>query len=486
MNEKKKPHILPALIVFIIMAMISGIYALVFLMQHTPDKNRIIEGVYVDGINISGMTAEEAQAAIEQYTNGKSARTLTVDVNGKKVRTTLDELEFHAEENDTVEKAMSLGKTGSFLENYREVNRIKEEHVNYTLSYTYSEKKVKKFVKKKCGKNVKKAKNATVKMENGEFKYTKSRDGISVDVDATIDVIKSAVEQTLEGDIEVEAILIVEKPEITYEQVKKCKDKIGSFSTSFSAGNVSRSKNLANAARLISGSVVYPGETFSVHDTISPMTEENGYYAAPSYNNGKVEDSIGGGVCQVSTTLYNAILRAELEIVQRAPHSMVVSYVKPSMDAAIAGDYKDFKFRNNTDVPVLIQGWTDSGQLYFNVYGEETRDPDRKVEFVSEVLKKTEPGEDKVVLDPTKPPSYEHVEQSAHIGYEAVLWKVVTENGKTTKKQINSSSYKAVPRTVTKGSGKEEPKATKKPKSTDKPKATEKPKETKKPAKETD
>ena len=149
MNEKKKPHILPALIVFIIMAMISGIYALVFLMQHTPDKNRIIEGVYVYGINISGMTAEEAQAAIEQYTNGKSARTLTVDVNGKKVQTTLEELEFHAEENDTVEKAMSLGKTGSFLENYREVNRIKEEHVNYTLSYTYSEKKVKKFVKKK-------------------------------------------------------------------------------------------------------------------------------------------------------------------------------------------------------------------------------------------------------------------------------------------------------------------------------------------------
>ena len=91
-----------------------------------------------------------------------------------------------------------------------------------------------------------------------------------------------------------------------------------------------------------------------MHDTISPLTEENGYYAAPSYSNGEVVDSIGGGVCQVSTTLYNAVLKAELEVVERSPHSMVVSYVKPSMDAAIAGDYKDFKFRNDTEVPIYI------------------------------------------------------------------------------------------------------------------------------------
>ena len=170
-------------------------------------------------------------------------------------------------------------------------------------------------------------------------------------------------------------------------------------------------------------------------------------------------------MCQVSTTLYNAVLRAELEVVERSPHSMVVSYVKPSMDAAIAGDYKDFKFRNDTDVPVLIRGGAGGGTIWFSVYGAETRPADRKIEFVSEVLKKIEPGEDKVTLDPNQPPTYEKVTQSAHIGYEAVLWKIVTENGKQTKKQINSSSYKAVPRYVTRGSGKAvaTPKPSKKP-----------------------
>ena len=480
MTRKPRPHILPAMIVFIIMAMLIAMYVMVFYMWDQPDPDRIIDGVYVDGIDLSGMTATEAEAAISAYTDTKSDRKLIVDVNGKTIETGLADLEFKAADNDIVEEAMKLGKTGNFIENRDEVKRIASEHVEYTISYTYSEKKLKKFVKKECGKLTKKAKNATVKLVDGELKYTKSRQGLKIDVDQTISDITKAVEETLEGDIEVTATVTVKEPSVTYEQAKKCKDRIGTFSTEYAASNVSRSKNVANAASLINGSVIKPGETFSVHDTISPMTEENGYYNAPSYNNGEVVDSIGGGVCQVSTTLYNAVLRAELEVVERSPHSMVVSYVKPSMDAAIAGDYKDFKFRNNTDVPVLIRGWADSGTLTFIVYGEETRDPDRTVEFESEVLKTIEPGEDKVTLDPTKPPSYEQVTQSAHIGYEAVLWKIVTENGESTKTQVNSSSYKAVPRYVTKGSGKET-KATPTP-TPEKTKATASPKPTKKPS----
>lgn len=236
------------------------------------------------------------------------------------------------------------------------------------------EKVLKKFVKKKCKKMCTSAQNAQVSMENGEFVYTDSQEGVTLDVAATVENIQKAVSEAKDDTsaIRVVAAVEVEKPKISKETAERCKDKIGSFSTTFNAGNVNRSKNVANAARLISGSVLYPGETFSVHDAISPLTEENGYYAAASYNQGKVEDTLGGGVCQVSTTLYNAVLRAELEVVERSPHSMVVSYVKPSMDAAIAGDYKDFKFKNNTDVPIYIQGGTYSGTLYFNIYGEET------------------------------------------------------------------------------------------------------------------
>ena len=171
------------------------------------------------------------------------------------------------------------------------------------------------------------------------------------------------------------------------------------------------------------------------------------------------------------------------------------------MDAAIAGDYKDLKFRNNTDVPVYIEGGTVSGSVYFHVYGEETRSPDRKVEYESETLETIQPGEDKITYDKTKPASFTQVTQEAHIGYKAVLWKIVTENGESKKTQVNSSTYKAEPRYVTKGGAKatatpkpgetpkpaasskpaKTPKATKAPTATKEPKATPAPKQTEAP-----
>lgn len=114
---------------------------------------------------------------------------------------------------------------------------------------------------------------------------------------------------------------------------------------------------MTNGCRLIDGTLLYPGDEFSTYETVAPFSEANGYYMAGSYLNGKVVDSIGGGICQVSTTLYNAVLLAELDVTMRYNHSMVVSYVDPSADAAIAeSSGKDFKFVNNTDYPIYIEG----------------------------------------------------------------------------------------------------------------------------------
>lgn len=110
-----------------------------------------------------------------------------------------------------------------------------------------------------------------------------------------------------------------------------------------------------------------------------PFTEENGYAPAASYANGTVVESFGGGICQVSTTLYQAVLQAELEVTERHNHSMIVKYVEPSMDAAIAEGAKDFRFVNNTEAPIYIEGYTYGGKIYFNLYGEEYRSADRKV-----------------------------------------------------------------------------------------------------------
>ena len=108
--------------------------------------------------------------------------------------------------------------------------------------------------------------------------------------------------------------------------------------------------------------------------------------------NGLTVDTYGGGICQVSSTLYNAVILAELGVAQRQPHSMLVDYVKPSQDAAIAGDYKDMKLENTTDAPIYIEGYMSGGNITFTIYGKETRPANRSIKFVSETLSTTDPG----------------------------------------------------------------------------------------------
>lgn len=468
----RKQRFGPAFLVLAIMFVLIGAYVCYAYNKAKPDDDKICKGVYIENIDVSGKTREEAEAAVLEYASKLGTRILEVDVNGKKVQSTLAAIGYKCSAKEAIDQAIAQGKSGNILSNYARLREIEEEHVVYNLEFTYSEKKLKQFVSGDCGDKCQKAKNSKIKMSNGKLVYTEAREGVTIDVDQTVSGIKKALSEQEDTEVvQVQAVVALEEPTVTKEEASRCKDKLGTFTTTFNASNVSRSKNVANAARLINGNVVYPGQTFSVHDTISPLTEENGYYDAPSYSNGQVVDSVGGGVCQVSTTLYNAVLRAELEIVERSPHSMLVTYVSPSMDAAIAGDYKDFKFRNNTDVPVYIEGGTVSGSVYFRIYGEETRSSGRKVTFESETIETIAPGADKVTYDKTQPASYFVVTQEAHQGCRAVLWKIVTENGKTEKIQVNSSTYNAEPRYVVRGgagTAGSRPKETKKPSEADK------------------
>ena len=137
----------------------------------------------------------------------------------------------------------------------------------------------------------------------------------------------------------------VTKPQGSEEELSKVKDVLGTFSTNYASSASGRKANIANGSKKINGSVIYPGEEFSVYQTVSPFNADNGYKLAGAYENGTTVDAYGGGICQVSTTLYNAVIRAELEVTERSGHSMIVGYVDPSADAAIAGEYKDLSLK---------------------------------------------------------------------------------------------------------------------------------------------
>ena len=261
-------------------------------------------------------------------------------------------------------------------------------------------------------------------------------------------------------DAEVELKLDMEKPTIKKADLESLQDELGSYTTN--AGWGDRVQNIRRATELINGTVVMPGEEFSVEQATLPYTEENGYVAGSAYENGQIVESIGGGLCQVSTTLYNAVLYAELEVTRRAPHSMSVRYVEPSRDAMIAEGISDFKFVNNYDTPILIEGYIDgNNQLGFYIYGKDTRAAGHSVEFESETLETTEYTK-KYVEDTESAVGSQETEGAGMDGSTARLWKITYENGEEVSREvINNSTYQTSDVTVKVGTKSDNAEATK-------------------------
>lgn len=238
------------------------------------------------------------------------------------------------------------------------------------------------------------------------------------------------------------------KPEIQASDLKELSDVLGTFQTYYGDDGSSKAINVEAGANHIGGHLVKPGEEFSANTAMEPYTEENGYTEGGSYENGQVVQTMGGGICQVSTTLYNALLLAEVEITERMPHSMLIDYVEPSMDAAIADDVKDLKFKNNYKTPIYIESVLSDGYLTFNIYGKETRDKNRTIEYVSETLD-TEEAEGTRFVETDEYVGYYEVISGAREGLSAQLWKVVYENGEEVSRDVvNTSHYASSPMTI--------------------------------------
>lgn len=414
----------------------------------------VTKGVYIDSINISGMTIKEAEQAVNDYVSDLQSKTITVNIDGNNEIITLGDLNYHYEKNNYIEQALEIGKDGNLIKRYKELKDIEESNLIYKLSFTIDDEKLTEFIDAQGSQYNVPAVNATVSRVGGQFVYTNESKGRKLEAKETIAAIKSAIFDSWDReDIVITASVKDDKPLYTRELVERTRTKIGSFSTTYTNSSADRAGNLANGARLINNTVLYPGDVFSAYEKLTPFTTANGYYQAGAYDNGKVVDSIGGGACQVTTTLYNAILLAELEVVERAPHSMTISYADLSRDAAIAGTWKDLKFKNNMDVPIVVEVYTSGRTITFNIWGEETRDTaNRKIKYESVTLSEKAPGPDVVTEDPTKPVSYRETTQAPHTGYTSELYKIVYENGvEVSRTRVNQSTYNASPRYITVG-----------------------------------
>ncbi len=419
------------------------------------EEEQIKDGIFISGVEVSGMTREEATQAVQDYVEDLGDVMITLEAaEGNEVQVSARELGVTWSNPEVVDDVLEIGMHGNVIQRYKIMKDLQHENQIFDLEFDFDIAAIDEVLRNKCTRFDQEAIDLGLKRVDGQFVIEEGQIGYRLDVETSIDTIyDQLVSEWQEEPYSIALNIDVEQPKGSVEELSKVQDLLGTFTTSFKSSGADRSANVVNACELIDGFTLYPGEEFSTLDEITPFTTANGYYAAASYLNGKVVDSLGGGICQVSTTLYNAVLKAELEVTERYNHSMIVAYVDPSADAAIAESAgKDFKFINTTDAPVYIEGIIQNKNVTFNIYGQETRSADRKVTYVSEVLEVINPTTDSITADPGQPIGYVVVNQSAHIGYKAKLWKVVTENGKEVERsQVNYSSYKMTPRYATVG-----------------------------------
>jgi len=412
-------------------------------------KDTIAEGVFINEVDMSGMTISEAVDAVDEYMVNKSQSTVRLNIEDNWVEVKAEELGLSCANDEVIEEAFEYGKEGNYVQKYKIMKDLQQEPYVFELKFEVNEEKVRAVVENKCKIYDVDAQDAKIKKDGDEFEIIPGQAGIKLDVDASVNAVMAYMGETWAGSgEEIDLMCEVDEPKGSEEDFAKIKDVLGTFTTSFSTSGANRTKNVTTGVEKINGTLLYPGDVLSVYELTHPFTEENGYATATAYENGMEVDSVGGGICQVSTTLYNAALLAELEIVERFNHSMIVGYVDPSMDAAIAGTFKDLKLKNNTDAPVYIEGKVANKKATFTVYGHETRDTaSRKVTYKSEVLEVTNPEPAMVyVADSAQPIGYIKKTQGVHTGYKAQLWKIVTVNGKEESREvINKSTYKAVP-----------------------------------------
>ena len=421
----------------------------------------ILDGIYVDDIDLSGKSYDEAVKLIKNKVRSMSSATITLNsIGGNTVSVTASELGMKWDDTNTVADALYVGRSGNLVERYKQRKDLMHDKKVYPLELEFDKDKVTSIVTEQGSKYDVEAQNASLSKSNGKFVITPGTTGEKIDVSASVSRIMSSLDNFNGQDMTVDLCVIEDVPKASAEDLEKIQDVIGSFKTSFKTSGADRSGNVRNGTRLVDGTVLMPGDRFSMYETVSPFTEENGYFLAGSYLNGMVVESLGGGICQVSSTLYNAVLRAELEVDERHNHSMIVSYVDLSSDAAISGTSKDFKFTNNTDYPIYIEGYTtEDKQVVFNIYGVETRPSNRKVSYESEKISETVPEGEKIIADPSLPVGSIST-QAAHTGYVGKLWKIVTVDGKETERtEVNKSTYLPTPKTATVGTATDNPAA---------------------------
>ena len=272
-------------------------------------------------------------------------------------------------------------------------------------------------------------------------------EGIDFDVEKAKEIIAAEIKDEYVID------LIVTKPKVTLEDIgtEAFPDRLSTFSTRYDASDKDRTTNLVLACQKLNGKVIMPGETFSYNAALGPRTYAAGYRNGKIYENGQVVDGLGGGICQISSTLYNAALMSDMEIVERRNHQFVTSYVDEGRDATVVYGSTDFRFKNTRTYPVRLVASAKGGVATVSVYGIKEADREYTYSFKTDVIS-TIPYTTKYEEDSSLAAGQEVVKQKGTNGLVCKTYMTKMLNGKiVSTKLLSTDTYSAMQRIVKRG-----------------------------------
>ncbi len=434
-----------------------GIFLLLPFPASAASEPVIRDGVYAQGLSLGGMTRREATRAIDDYFQGIADSSFTiVCMDGRSEQIPVSDWEFTWDTESTVDLALRVGNEGSLLARYKSCMDLKYGNLCLDVPFSLSGEAITGTLEgETIAAHDEPAANAAMSRHGSTFTIdTVEAEGTVTDAEATRDAILDTFAGQLSGHMSVTVLTRIDEPTVTTEDLEQIQDLLGTFSTTYGSSASGRKTNIQVATDYLNGTVVRPGESLSVSEAIRERTEENGYAMGSQYSNGESEEAVGGGVCQVSTTLYNALLRAEIQIDKRSSHSMVVSYVDYGTDASISEGSKDLVFTNDTDYPIYLEGEADGDTLRFSVYGVETRPANREVKFEAETTEEEWPTERKVRYSSEIESGDYEVTGTVRPAVTATLTKVVYVDGEEVERTLlHTDYYSASQQTITYGTG---------------------------------
>lgn len=398
--------------------------------QDIAAADTFYEGVSIGGTSISGMTQDEARAALSERYNAAMNAEIVMTFEGQSWSLKPSDVGVSVDTDAQLAKAWQLGREGTPAEQKDAINALKENPVDLDVTLSYDRAAIETLVAGIKASIDRDPVNATMEIvEIAQFSYTDSSTGYRLDADGLTEQIETMIKEGKSGTIELKPEIV--EPEISRESLENKTLLLGECTTTLATSGSKRTSNVNLALSYFNFMTVEPGETVSFNKVVGKRTEKNGFKRAPEYAGSTVIEGVGGGVCQASTTIYGAVIRAGLTVVERHQHTMTVGYVQPSQDAAVSDGDKNMRFKNNTESTLYIFAYVDrkKEEAVCKIFGQPV-DPNAYIEIESVVLQTDISG---------KGISYVKDEEGSHAWYTDE--KVLKKEGKP---GLRSEAYRVV------------------------------------------